>query len=211
MTTPAKGNRDLSDYLRERLRRLEHCNAEVEEKLCDDRIAFCRKIDEGVYSKNDPIIGQMVQHLEMVVGNTFRYTMLVGVCSFLEEAMKTITKRLVSDYETRIKSQRKGNWLRKHIRVLSDTVGLDVAPIQAEVNKFHDLITLRNCVVHVWGRLVEATNPDAVRQAAERVETAGISKDGYLVFGDQVVPEAIITGENIADEILKTKLQVSMT
>jgi hypothetical protein len=211
MSTPAKGNRDLADYLHERLRRLEQCNAKVEEKLCDDRIAFCTKIDEGVYSKNDPIIGQMVHHLEMVVGNTFRYTMLVGVCSFLEEAMKTITKRLVSDYETRIKSQRKGNWLRKHIRVLSDTVGLDVAPIQAEVNKFHDLITLRNCVVHVWGRLEEATNPDAVRQAAERVETAGISKDGYLVFGDQVVPEAIITGENIADEILKTKLQVSMT
>jgi hypothetical protein len=202
---------DLGEYLHRRLQYLDRCNAEIESKLSDDERNLCGKIDDGAYSKNDPSVGQIIFHLEYVVGNTFRYTMLVGVCSFLEEAIKAISKRLVADYEAKIKAPRKGTWLWKHICVLSGCVSLDLAPIQSDLDTFQDLITLRNCVVHAWGRIAEANDPDAVKAAAERIETAAVSADGFLIFGDQVVPDAIIAAENIAEHVLTSKLQTSMT
>ena len=211
MSVNKNADHDLGKYLRRRLEYLERCNAEIESKLSDDERDLCRRVDKGEYSKNDSAIDQIVFHLEIVVGNTFRYTMLIGVCSFLEEAIKAITKRLVSDYETKLRAQKKGNWLRKHIQVLSGLVGLKVAPIQRDLDKFYNLITLRNCIVHAWGKVAEARDPDAVMGAAHKVETTEISKDGYLVLGDQVVPEAIIAAENIAEEILTSNLRVSMT
>ena len=136
--------------------------------------------------------------------------MLVGVCSFLEEAIKGITKRLVADYDARLKAQKDGNWLHRHLQVLSDCVGLDIVPFESEVSVFDDLITLRNCIVHAWGKLAESHDPRAVQAASERTESAEVSKDGYLVLGDQVIPGAIIAAEKIADGMLASKLRVSM-
>lgn len=202
---------DLGGYLYRRLKYLERCNVEIETKLSDDDRDLRLAIGDGEYSKHDPAVGQIIFHLEYVVGNTFRYTMLVGVCSFLEEAIKAIAKRVLPDYEERIRTQKKGNWLRRHIRMLANSVALNGAAMQSDLDTFHDLITLRNCVTHVWGKVADSNHPHAVKKAAQRIETVEISRDGYLVFGDQVVPEAIIAAENIAESILTSKLHVSMT
>jgi len=201
MIAKQKANRDLRDYLHRRLDYLERCNTQVETEIWDQEMDLCRKIDDGFYSQNDPAIGEIIVHLEFVVGNTFRYTMVVGVCSFLEEAIKRITKRLVADYDAKIKAQRGGNWLSKHMRVLSHHAGLKIECLKGELDKFDDLIRLRNCIVHAWGNVAGARDPATVQTAVQRIETAEISKDGYLVLGDQVVPEAICTAENIADAI----------
>lgn len=137
--------------------------------------------------------------------------MLVGVCSLLEEAMKAIAALLARDYEAKLRAEKKGNWLHRHIRVLSRSVNVDLAGVQTELDRFHKLITLRNCIVHAWGKVAAVRKPAAVRAAAQAIETAEVSEDGYLFLGDQVVVEAIIAAENIADHILKSQLQVSMT
>jgi hypothetical protein len=170
-----------------------------------------RKIDVGEYRKGDPAVGQIVFHLEYVVRNTFRYTMLAGVCSFLEEALKAIAQRSVSDYGARLKKLKSGNWLQKHISVLSDALALDVASIKADFAKFNDLICIRNCIVHAWGNLAQDSNATAVRNAAQRIESADVSRDDFLVLGDQVIPEALNAAESIAEHILTSKLSVSMT
>ncbi len=210
MTVNKNADRDLADYLRRRLEYIHFCNAEIQSKLFDDGRELCSKIDDGEYSKNDPAVGQIIFHIEYVVANTFRYTMLVGICSFLEEAMKAITKRLLSDCEGKLRSQKEGNWLHKQIRVLCDSAELNVVPIKRHVDTFHNLITLRNCIVHAWGNVAEARDSAAVKAAAQQVEDAAISADGYLVLGDQVVPQAIIAAEEIAEHVLSSKLRVSM-
>jgi hypothetical protein len=199
---------NLADYLHRRLQYLESCYNEIENKLTDDELDLCRNIDEGKYDKNDPGVGKIIFHLEYVVGNTFRYTMLVGICSFLEEAIKTITKYLVPNYEASLKDQKKGNWLRKHICLLCDFVGFNAVEIQSDLDKFHDLITLRNCIIHSWGKLTEDPNADSIRRAAQQIESVEISKNNFLMFSDPVVPEAIITAEKIADYILTACMNV---
>jgi hypothetical protein len=211
LTRKDKANRDLGDYLHARLQHLEHCNAEIEEKLCDERMSLCKKIDEGVYSKHDHAIGRIAYHLEMVLGNTFRYTLLVGVCSFLEEAIKAISRRLVPDYDNQLRDEKRGNWLNKHVRMLRREAALDPVPIQADLQTFDDLIMLRNCIVHSWGNVSEARNPTAVRASMARIALVELSRDGYLYLGDEVISTAIIAAENIAEHMLTSKLQLSMT
>ncbi len=203
----------LADYLHRRLQYLERCNAEIETRLFDDQRDLLQKIDHGEFGPTDPVIGQTLFHLEYVLGNTLRYAMLVAVCSFLEEAMKAITRHLVADYDSRIEGskKRRENWLRTHIRILHEAISLDLTTIQSQLETFHDLITLRNCVVHAWGKLAGTKNPGTVQAAVSRIETVEVSRDGYLVFGDQVVPAAIIAAEEIAESVLTSKLQTTMT
>jgi hypothetical protein len=204
-------NRDLADYLHRRLEFLGPCHAEIETKALDDERDLIRRIDSGEYGKSDPAVGKIVFHLENVVRNTFRYTMLVGVCSFLEVALKAIAQRSVSDYGARLKRKKSGNWLQKHVSVLSDAIALDVVSIQADFDKFNHLICIRNCIVHAWGNLAEDSNAAAVRNATQRIETADVSHDDHVVLGDQVIPEALNAAETIAEHILTSKLNVSMT
>jgi len=211
MTASQQGNRDLADHLHRRLEYLRACTIHIENKLRQEKMDLRQKIHDGVYSKNDPAIGQMVFHIEYVVGHTFRYCMLVAVCSFVEEAMKAIGTRRLPDYEARIKAGKQRNWLRRHIRVLRDGVGLDTAPIKSHLGKFYDIITLRNCIVHAWGKLAKTRNPQTVKAAIKRLEGADVSTDGYLLLHDEVVSEAIETAEDIVETILQSTLHVSMT
>lgn len=205
------GRKDLGVYLRLRLEHLYACFADFEDHIDEKKLDLCSRVDKGEFSRNDPQVGQIVHHLQCVLANTFRYTLLGGVCSFLEEAMKEVSKRLVADYSRCLKATADGNWLKRHIQVLREQASLNTVPLEADLAKFHDLICLRNCIVHSWGKVAEARNPKAVEDAAGRIETASISKDGYLFFGDQVIPEGILSAENIADEILMAKLGTSMT
>jgi hypothetical protein len=129
--------------------------------------------------------------------------MFVGVCSFLEEALKEVTKLLVSDYGEKIKKEqgKKGNWMEKHVRVLT-AVGINFSPIQAELKTFDRCITLRNCLVHDSGKVAEAKDADAVRTAVQHVDTAEISADGYLFFGDLVCITAMWTADVIVRHLL---------
>jgi len=204
-------NHQLGEYLRKRLQHLEQCIGEFNSHLEELERELDRNLHNGTVRRDDPEVGKINHHREYVVANTFRYTMLVGLCSFLEEAIKEITKRLVSDYDAKIKAAKKGNWLVRHTRVLVDQFGIDLGPIDEDLKKFHDLITLRNCVVHAWGKVAGANNPSAVKDAVDRIETAEIFKDGFLCFGDQVLPEAIVAAENIADHILESELKTSIT
>jgi hypothetical protein len=198
MTAHDQARRALADYLRMRLERLRQCNSELERKLSDDRDALCRRVDKGEIRRDDPVIGRVAFHLEYVLGNTFRYTLLVGVCSFLEEAVKEITKLRVADYDASVKKEqgKKGSWLDKHVRVLSGA-GVDLAPVGKELQDFGYCITLRNCIVHSWGKVAEAKDQNLVETAASHVESAAITKDGYLALGDVVVAFALYAAEEI--------------
>ena len=198
-------HRALSYYLRKRLEYLEQFNAHFESHLSDEKQNLCMKVSDGELDQNNSEIGKIVHHLDFVLGNTHRYTLLVGICSFLEESMKEITKRLITDYAAQIDKE-KGNWLRRHIRVLNKSTGIDDFKLHDDLKTFHDLICLRNCIVHSWGNIKEAKSPDEVRAALKGVESASETKDGYLFLGDQVIPAAIIAAENIVDAIMTSKL-----
>ena len=212
--------KDLGDYLHRRLSFLETLNAEMESNIGNQKAALTMRLPReksknGVYDKSDASIVKIINHLDFVLLNTSRYTILIAVCSFLEEAMKEISKQLVLKYEKELASQastmKRANWLKKHVELLIRHAGIDANAVQSDLSMFHDLICLRNCVVHCWGKVDKARNPQAVHAASNRIDTAEVSRDGYLIFGDQVIPEAIIAAENIAESILTSKLGTSMT
>jgi transcriptional regulator with XRE-family HTH domain len=217
MQPKQKSYQALTNYLRLRLERLQSCHVLIEHKIYNDKIALF----EGKANKQDASIGKILYHLEYAVGNTFRYTLLIGICSFLEEAIKAICQELIPAYETELKNikTKKKNWLYKHMTLLSQCLAFDQAPIQKELDEFYDLITLRNCVAHSWGKIAKAIEPRDVEAAMQRLSDLGKAqncslvdvRDGFLVFGKDVIPHAIITAENISDAVLIATLKVSIT
>jgi transcriptional regulator with XRE-family HTH domain len=200
---PTVSHDDRANYLHLRLERLRQCIATFEQQLTSDKDELCQMVDRGKLKQNDPAIRRGCFHLEYVLGNTVRSAMFVGVCSFLEEALKEVSRLLVPHYGQRMKKDqaKKGNWLNKHIRVLTEE-GIDFRAIRVELKTLNHCITLRNCVVHDSGKVTAAKDPDAVRTAVRHVDTAEISRDGYLLFGDSVCATAIWAADQIVRHLL---------
>lgn len=183
-------NLGIKEYFNKRLDYLECCKNEFETHIDDQ--------SQKLHSVDCPNIQETFFHYEYVIENTFRYTMLVAFCSLLEEAVKDISKQILPDYKRKIETQKSKriNWLKKHMSILIDKI--DIAPIKKDVETFYNLITLRNSIVHDWGKI----NTDKEKKAVNALE-AGIFKDGFLYLNDQILPKTILASENIIEHLLK--------
>ena len=214
----AKPYHELGVYLRRRLGHLRSCHVLVEERIYDDIMAHAEK-SKG-HKDADSAMNRLMHHLIYGLGNTFRYTLLIGVCSFLEESVKAIAKELIPDDKKRAKTMEKknGNWLQKHIHLLA-TLALDPTPFQGDLDGFNDLITVRNCITHSWGKVAKSRNPKETTDAVQRIKTAGkkenihdhadLSKDGYVILGDRIIPHSVWLAECIVDALFTAMLKVS--
>jgi len=208
--------RKLARFLRDRLTRIQTCNCDIENKLRDEEHEYLKYwnghvIDESDYSK-------AYNHIDLVVRQTFRYAMLVTVCSFVEDALVRIGKRSDANYNCDIKeidSNGKMNCAKAHLDLLCKYCGLDATPIKSECESFRQIVTLRNCVVHAWGNVAEDRNPDQVKEAVEHLVESGkegnfdfvdISRDKCLHLGDNIIVHAILAAQSIIDHIAKSLL-----
>jgi hypothetical protein len=198
------------DYLKKRWEDLRASYDYIGHKLDEDKRAWLDLVDAGKRNKADA--KRALFHAEHVVSRTSRYVMLTAYCTFLEETAREFASRAFpADFEDRAQ-KKKGSQFIRYVGVLVDA-GFDTNPIRDNLEKFNALITLRNCVVHAWGKLSRARNRKEVTQAIAAVESAGVYKDGFLYFGDVVLAEAIFAAENIGnamiDQLLPQQLKAT--
>src|SRR5688572_14207766 len=117
---------ELRKYARWRFEQLSYCKSEIENKVYDNKYALLSQDHDqrraGVAT--NPALGRLLHHLEYTIGNTFRYTLVIGVCSVLEESAKAIAEEHFPDKAKRKKelrddSLRGKNWLQKHVHLFS--------------------------------------------------------------------------------------------
>ncbi len=194
--------REFRWYIQSRLERLEQYKAEIEGQLYRDRRSLIQRSSKGTRSPSDPTVGRRLFHLEYVISNTFRYSMLIALCTFLEEAVQTIAQQIVRDADGIAKRIKGKSVLGKYLKVLEERAGVDLTPVSRDIQVLAHLVVLRNCVAHAWGKLGRTRNRCAVEKAVKQVATAAISRDGFLILSDQVIPQAIVAAETIAEHIL---------
>jgi hypothetical protein len=189
---------EIVSYLRKRLEYLHSYNADIESRLDLDTQEFINA------HQDKRACNAYLWRIEAVLQSTFRYTILIAVCTFLEEAVKLLCGRSVVDYEKEIKACRHGTWLAKHRRLLADNPQVDLAAIKADLDTMEEFIKVRNCIVHEWGRVNKTVDRiigiDEKRGANHRFFSK--YKDGFLFLTDQAVPAAIFASENIVRRFL---------
>lgn len=203
---------ELERQIRLRLDRLQHCSAHIEGAIADDKL----KCADLRGTRPDDELGKILYHLEYVLGNTSRYTLLVGVCSILEQVVVAIGKKRVPDKGTRDRTLRhkslKGkNWLRKYVHLLTTKGGfVSNAVFDSKIDQFSDLIQLRNCIVHCWGEIAKDLDPNELRNALKRIKrdtksanlsVAVESKDGFLILQDNAVAHALCLADEITEVV----------
>jgi hypothetical protein len=202
---------ELAKYLKERLKRIEDCYRDIENKVMDDETTLMH----GVDTITEMEFSTAYRHINFSIRNTFRYVMLVAVCSFVEEALVRIAKQLDRDYSAHIQESDRTNRAKAHLDLLSEHAGLELKPIAPQLPVFKNMIILRNCVVHAWGNVAEDRNRVQVREAVAGLTEAAakgnqdfvrITEDDYLYFGDHIVVEAILKAESIINHVLKSLL-----
>jgi hypothetical protein len=194
-------------YLKERLRRLGACNSEIENRLKCDEIEFINSCGD------DGAAVTYLSHIEDVVANTFRYSMLIAACTFLEEAVKAICGLSVTGYEKMAARSGRGTWLEKHRRLLAAEPSVDLAAIADELARMEEFIQVRNCIVHAWGNVQRCRNSQALERIVECVGKSAeeddtlphfaLSADGFICVEDDAVAKAIWASGAIVERLLQ--------
>jgi len=198
MTT---GKGEEVNYLRKRLDHLRSCIIEIENRLSDDKTDFINRCqDEDTRAK-------YVIHIEGAVLNTFRYSMLVAVCTFLEESVRSLCGRAVTDYATRLKASGRGTWLAKHRCLLANHTSVDVVGMKRDLDTMEEFVQVRNCIAHAWGKVDACRNNRQLRDiVSTRSECFYLSADGFLIALDQAVLTALTASRRIVDKLLRDLL-----
>jgi hypothetical protein len=201
--------RDLMKRYRVRDDQIGHCRHEVETKIDKDTYDVLVKKEDGKLT--DDVAGRLLYHFDITLGNTFRYTLVCGVCAILEEAVKAIAVMLIPDAPTRKaafdraratirKTNGHCNTLQAYVAVIDSVVPL--APtdqFNKDMEELTDVITLRNCIQHDWGNIDKSDYAKQVNDALGRIGVAAErgnynlaqrSLDGFLVLGDNMVGHA---------------------
>jgi hypothetical protein len=74
--------REIHKCARRGTDQIEHCQCLIERKIEEDKMDLLKRRNEGA---SDASIGRW-HHLETTLANTFRYTLLSGVCAVVEDA-----------------------------------------------------------------------------------------------------------------------------
>jgi hypothetical protein len=202
MRTRTKEEQLFVDYLKKRWTDLQDTRGYMVTKRNDDERAWLELVDRGKKTKIEAKRG--LDHIEHVIHRTFRYVMVTAICTFLEETAREFARRAyTSDFEKRFEAKEKAMHLSKtmtSIELLID-VGFDTTSIQGDLKKLGSLIKLRNCVAHTWGKVETGSRGEAIKEAVKVVDSAKVL-DGFLCFGDQVIPDAILACENICNAMI---------
>jgi hypothetical protein len=202
--------RELLNYADWRFEQLEHCKCEIEDRVRKGVVDVAKQSRKRKESglPPDPSLAAMWYHTEYTLGNTFRYALLVGVCSVLEEMVKTIAERQFPGEPVKGKGM---NWLDKHLALFAKRPGFATTDeFKQWVADFDDIVTLRNCICHNWGSIAKDDYPQQVMDALKRIgkraerqntSLAEPSKDDYLYLGDNMVSDVLCLAHDIAVDI----------
>jgi len=215
--TTATQPRELVRYIAKRLADLSDCEAEIENKLWNTN----QSLIEGIDPDDDDerlAASSAIHENEKQVARTFRYMMLIGACSFVEEAVKQISQMVIADYDEQIGGRpRHEGEVRKHIVILTEGGLVDEGSLQPQLDSIYRFVDLRNSIVHAWGRIEGTRNPQRLRDgiAALITSNSGMkiveTKDGFLYLNDQVIPSAIVASEEFIDLLTNSCFSISLT
>jgi hypothetical protein len=150
MTVDQSKLKELITYLNEREWQLHDCSSSVESHLSADERDILDSYDDDLDDGGKGIVSCNLRRVELQQ-NTFRYAMLVAMCTFQEEVVRETCKLITQDYEAKLKRQKKGSWILKHNTILKLEGGIDLDVESDLFQRMDDLRVIRNFVVHAWG------------------------------------------------------------
>ena len=186
----------LATYLHTRLEYIQSCNAEIENHLSDEQIAIA---NSGVLRSD---LDRAFFDLDHVIGNTFRYSMLIAVSAFLEDSLVVICQIRIPDYSSKL-GEPKANWFSRHRRMLETEAGVCFDRVAEECETIDALVVVRNCLAHAWGRISNCRNADRLRTIINKYDYFEEYADSHLYVGDDAVPSMIWAAEKILDHVLE--------
>jgi hypothetical protein len=197
MSDSAHDPQRITGYLRTRHEYLSKCRIHIENTLSDESREFIDSEDD------EDTVNRFLLHIDGVVAITFRYSMLISACSYLEEALKLLCRDSISDYRSKLKAIKEGSWLSRHRSLLEDEPSVDIVGVEEHWDTMADFVLIRNCITHGWGNVNECRNSKRVQEIAAREDMYAVSKDGYLLLNNEAVTCALLASKQIVGKLVE--------
>lgn len=213
MNTYATSAEKLINYMSIRSDDLSDCNSKVENELWSEN----QRLIEGVSDPDDPdkriAVSRAIHEREKRAARTFRYMLLISVCSFVEESVKQLAQLKFPDWKDRL--PKNGSELEKYAAIFVDANLVDRKELEPQIDSIIQFIWLRNCVVHAWGCLRAYKYPHDIQQVVKDVNRGksppliGIDKKEFLWFTEDLVSHAICDADDVIEVLTKASFDRS--
>jgi hypothetical protein len=220
MSPTTHPHQPLAAYLLDRLEFLIDCDSRLENLVGIEQRGVIEHYERNGITRQET--NRLLLKLEYGVLRTHRFLTLMGVCAYVEEAVKLIAAIAVPGYK---QGAIRYDIFKQHIRHL-EKHGFNRTPVKEQIDRFLDIIQLRNLVTHEWGKFVKkplkgkkqkqdrlTVALSRLAQAAEKpnLELVTMSADGYLIPGSNLVAYSYgDLAEPIIDSLLTQLLGVSL-
>lgn len=193
--TVSKVQRDkLIQYYHRRRDALDFCGATFHHAIEDETQEIMDLINKGRRSADDPEIQQALGTLSGPIASTLRNCLFIAVCCFLDDLLRRAGNLILNDYDAMFrknKQEHRDNFLKTHLRILETRVGMKFQPLHNQIAQLDYAVSVRNALVHAWGKVETSTNPDRLREVLGALTWAVESGDGYIALSDQAYPDTM--------------------
>lgn len=200
--------KQFMSYFRKRLESLDYCNSAFENNLQEKKQDMVDSVNRGNISRDDPELLAAFSQIDYRILPTFRNSMIVAVCTFLEETLRRIGMLSFSNFDSEANKLSNMSKIRKYLKVYESNMAIVLGPIEDHICTIDDIISLRNAIVHAWGKIDNCTNPDKLREIIARRSWVLKTDDGYIFLDDQAYADAVDPLLRIVEYILD-KIPVS--
>lgn len=197
---------ELLNYLAIRSQDLSNCNADVENGLWSANESLIQRMNDPEDEAERVAVSSQMHENEKRTARTFRYMLLVSICSYVEESIKQITALRIPDFAGRL--PKKGSQVDRYLTLFETDALVSNEVKQSLSDALTNLIWLRNCVVHAWGCVPAYRFPDEIRQTVDRINAnkspslVEIDSRDYLWFRQDLNSHAICAADRVIDVLM---------
>lgn len=207
-------------YFRKRLDALDYCNHTFEIKVRDEMQTIMDSVNSGKIQSNDSELyfdselSKALTKLNYRIPSTFRNCMIVGVCTLIEDFLLLIgNNTIITNFEKKAdnvkpteEEKKEGGLskIKRYLRVLQGELSIDFTPINKDLQLIDDFVTIRNSIVHAWGKIdSEKDNKrDKLRDIISQRKWVEETGDGYIFLKHEAYADSITPVQSLVNHIL---------
>lgn len=190
---------DLYEYFQELERKFESDKKKISLKY--EEAASKSKLDPEEEAELAEYFSEEFHIIENTFLKTFRYSMVVTLCSVIEVALNDLCRYIchLKKYPLSLEDLREDG-IRRAEAYLTKVCAIDFSTTAHEWNETLKLSLIRNCIVHAQGNVNEVKSPGKIQNVVANTRSVSLKNDRYLIIEKDFIAASILNAKKLLDD-----------
>jgi len=191
---------ELEDYFQELERKFETDKKKI--SLRYEEATSKSKLDPEEEADLAEYFSEEFQIIEDTFLKTFRYSMIVTICSVIEVALNDLCRyiRHLKELPLSLEDLR-DDGLRRAETYLTKVCAIYFSTTAHEWNEIIKLSLIRNCIVHAQGNVNDTKSPSKIQNIIESTRHISLKNDKHIILEREFIVTSILNSKKLLNEV----------